>query len=116
MLSNEGRLEKFLRKVIINLPTDYCFLLTAFCLLILMNGVYIEEVEFLSCSLVETLAGSFSFCGDFTFDLRLCLGLAMGLQRALGALRAFNFGGHSYHVDDLLSGGMERFRRGSYQS
>jgi hypothetical protein len=40
---------------------------------------HIEEVGLLFDCLVETLTGSFSFRGDFAFDLRFCVGLALGL-------------------------------------
>ncbi len=65
---------------------------------------------------METLAGSFSFCGDSPFDLGICAGLASGVRRTDGTLCAFDGGGHPDHVDDLLFGRMERSGRGSNQS
>jgi len=77
---------------------------------------HIEEVGLLFDCLVETLTGSFSFRGDFAFDLRLCLSMALGLQRPFRSLCVFNHGSHSHHVDDLLFRGVERSGRRSDQS
>ena len=80
------------------------------------RGVRIEEMGSLLRGLVEALASSFSFCGNSPFDLRVYLGLAVGVQGPFGALSAFDNGGHPYHVDDLLYGRMERSGGGSHQS
>ncbi len=93
-------------------------LLSAYCLLPTdcKRRDHIEEIGFLSISLVEALTDSFSFRGHSPIDIRIYLGMALGLQRTLRTLSAFYSGGHPHHVDDLLPGGMERSGRGSYQS
>lgn len=91
-------------------PTNY-FMLSLF-----KRRDNIGEVGRLFDGLVEALQNPISFCWDSSLDLRICAGVATGLQRPIWTLPSFIGGSHSYHVDDLLSWRMERFRRGSDQS
>ena len=68
------------------------------------DGIYIEEIWFLSNSVVETLTDSFPLCRDPADDLRICPGLAMGLHRTDQTLPVLVNGNHFDHVDDLLFG------------
>ena len=64
---------------------------------------YLGEVGILFDCLVETLSGSLSFGGDFSLNLGICPGLAVGLQGTIGTLSSFLGSRYSHHVDVLLS-------------
>ena len=83
---------------------------------LLEKEIWIESVACFSFSMVEALKSPFSFCRDSSLDLRICTGVAMGLQRPIGTLSPFNDGSHSYYVDDVFSWRMERSGGGSPQS
>ena len=92
------------------LPTNY-FMLSLF-----KRRDNIGEVGPLFNGLVETLKSPISFHWNPSTHLRICVSMAMGVQRTIRALCAFHPSGHSCHVDELLPGGMERSGRRSDQS
>ncbi len=71
------------------------------------RGIGIEEIGFLSNSLVETLKSPLSFRGHSSDGLRVCLSLAMGISGTIRALPVFLNHRHLNYVDDLLFRRME---------